>query len=67
MLLRVPKGAIEIDQIVDEDVDWENIDDIVPSRLCFVYQSQDMQRVYRKYAPHLEQPKCCSKIWDGGL
>ena len=53
MLLRVPKGAIEIDQIVDEDVDWENTDDIAPIRLCFVYQSQDMQRLYRKYAPHL--------------
>ena len=64
----VPKGCRpKLEELIDRlesvgEEDWENIDEIpfpdmanieVESKLVFVYQSANMQRLYRKYAPHL--------------
>ena len=63
----IPKGYIQkLEDIIDEidklhdNQDWDDVDDIaldmdleIETKLCFVYQSTNMQRLYRKYGPHL--------------
>ena len=64
----IPKGsAPKLEEILDkfdnENLEWDDVDDIeeipltvnieVDSKLCFVYQSKHMQRLYRMYGKHL--------------
>ena len=60
-----PKGCIpKVEDLLDKleaNEDWEDLDDISINmttgtedvKLCFVYQSRDMQRLYRKYGVNL--------------
>ena len=60
----IPKGSIQklgdiIDRLHDAQ-DWDEVDDTsldmdieIGNKLCFVYQPTNMQRLYRKYGPHL--------------
>ena len=64
----IPKGsAPKLEDILDkfdnENLEWDDVDDIeeipltvdieVDNKLCFVYQSKHMQRLYQLYGKHL--------------
>ena len=70
------KGSIQkLEDIIDmidklqDDQDWDDVDDIAfdmdlenENKLCFVYQSTNLQRLYGKYGPHLVLPDATHNI-----